>query len=627
MTLLKVMNIIMMLLIMMILVSSQAVLANNGVRIVVTFDYLKYDVEPLLCPNDIIYSLVPSGVDPHDYELRPNDIKILKSSDIIISTAHAPFEIKIRELYLHGELGNATLIEVPYIGGMKIYMNPLLNKPNLHAVTYDPNNLIILIKSIVNTLIKLRPECKRIYVTNMEKVVSKIENMISQAPRLNLRGIGLSPLTQYAVSWLGVNITYLLIKEHGVPILPQDLKVIEELARSRKVDVVIVVALSITKNSIELAYGSDVLLDLARKYSLGVIYVPSPLMPNSTISKLVFILNQAKSVAINVSRGVKEVSKVNVSEVIKFLTFPLALIVFGALAYVFRMHGKLLSKVTLTLLVGGALYSSIVISVLYDVKWVLVFVCAGVSYGVLSSLVAARRLYFLAGASPHAALLAAVLSIALTSIFGISTYFWALLLGIALLYIAGFMIYRGLDADIATSVFVSLTSALSVIAIYYILTNFRYSADVLSIIVGNPLLISWFDVIFLIALTLAIALPILLTYYENVYLGIDREDAITSGSRLWLYDLITFTALALATVGIIKVVGFVLEHVLILLPGSIAIASSRNSKEALLTSLIVSLSMALLGLNMASIFNMAPSGMIGLLLLIIYVMTLALRRK
>jgi len=621
------MKAIMMLLIAVFIVSSQTVLASNGVRIVVTFDYLKYDIEPLLCPNDVVYSLVPSGVDPHDYELRPNDIKILKSSDIIISTAHTPFEIKIRELYLRGELGNATLIEIPYISGMKIYMNPLLNKPNLHAVTYDPNNLITFIKSVVSVLIKLRPECKRIYVTNMEKIVNKIENIISQAPRLELRGIGLSPLTQYAVSWLGINVTYLLIKEHGVPILPQDLKIIEELARSRKVNVVVVVALSVTKSSIELAYGSDILLDLARKYSLGVIYVPSPLMPNSTMSKLIFILNQVKSVAVNVSRGVKETSKVGISEVIKFSIFPLALIIFGALAYVFRMHGKLLSRVTLTLLVGGALYSSIVISVLYDVKWVLVFVCAGVSYGVLSSLVAARRLYFLAGASPHAALLAAILSIALTSIAGINTYFWALLLGIALLYIAGFMIYRGLDADIATSVFISLTSALSVIAIYFILTNFRYSADVLSIIVGNPLLISWPDVVFLIALTLAITLPTLLTYYENVYLGIDREDAITSGSRLWLYDLITFTVLALATVGIIKVVGFVLEHVLILLPGSIAIASSRNSKEALLTSLITSLSMALLGLGLASTFNIAPSGMIGLLLLIIYVMTLVLKSK
>ena len=377
----------------------------------------------------------------------------------------------------------------------------------------------------------------------------------------------------------------------------------------------------------ELAYGSNLLLDLARKYSLNVIYVPSPLIPNSTISKLAFILSQVKSMAISMSKGFEEVSKVDISEVLKFSTFLLALTIFGTLAYVFRVYGKLLSKLTLTLLIGIALYSSIVVSALYDVKWVLVFVCAGLSYGVLSSLVAARRLYFLAGASPHAALLAAVLSIALTSITGINTYFWALLLGVALLYIAGFMIYRGLDADVATSIFVSLTSALSVIAIYFILTSFRYSADVLSIIVGNPLLISWFDTVFLIALTFAIVLPILLTYYENVYLGIDREDAITSGSKLWIYDLITFTALALATVGIIKVVGFVLEHVLILLPGSIAIISSRNSKEALLTSLIVSLSMALLGLDMATILNIAPSGMVGLLLLIIYVMTLLLRKR
>ncbi|HDJ26667.1 MAG TPA: hypothetical protein ENF34_05065 [Candidatus Bathyarchaeota archaeon] len=117
-------------------------------------------------------------------------------------------------------------------------------------------------------------------------------------------------------------------------------------------------------------------------------------------------------------------------------------------------------------------------------RWVAVMVSAALAYGFLSSLVAARRLYFLAGASAHSALLAAVLAFPLAATTGLlSEHAWALLVGLALMYVVGYMIYRGVEPDTATAVFVAATASASVLAIYYVLTRFPVEVELWSRVV------------------------------------------------------------------------------------------------------------------------------------------------
>jgi len=70
--------------------------SEDQVVVVVTFSYLKPDVERLLC-NGVVYAIAQVGVDPHEYQLKPSDIDVLKNADIIVSTAHTHFELDIRE--------------------------------------------------------------------------------------------------------------------------------------------------------------------------------------------------------------------------------------------------------------------------------------------------------------------------------------------------------------------------------------------------------------------------------------------------------------------------------------------------------------------------------------------------
>jgi len=600
---------------------------NNGLRIVVTINSLRYDVEPLLCLGDKVYSLIPQGVDPHDYELRPSDIRIIKESDIVISTAHTPFELRIRSLISKDLLNSTLLIEIPRMRGIKIFRNPLLGKPNLHAILYDPENLKIFIRTLANVLSRLRPECKTYYLERSEELINDINKLEKSVMKMKIRvnAIGYSPFIQYAVSWLGINVTYLLIKEHGVPPTPDDIRIINEMVREGRVGIIVLELQQYSKSKYVLPQGSHILLSIAKKYRLNVLYVPSPLIPNTTINKLKFIVKQLRNLTISRGIAAKESKgslEYGLRDYLNYIALALLFATLTSLSYSLLKFNTTTYRLSLLLSMFAVLYSALVLTIYYDIKWVFVFSFVGISYGILSSLVSARRLYFLASASPHTALLAAVISIAISSILSINEYFWALIVGLIIIYIVGYMIHRGLDADIATSVLVSATSALSVIAIYFVLSTFRYSADVLAIIVGNPLLITWSDVLITAVLTIAIVVPVVLTYRENVYIGVDREDAIVSGARLWVYDLIAFTALALATIGLIKIVGFVLEHVLILLPGSIAMLSSRSSSEALMSSIQISLLSSIMGLHIASIINVAPSGMTGIILLTIYVIAL-----
>ncbi len=245
-------------------------------------------------------------------------------------------------------------------------------------------------------------------------------------------------------------------------------------------------------------------------------------------------------------------------------------------------------------------------------------------YGFLSPLIAARRLYFLSAASAHLALLAVVLAIPLARII-LNEYIWSVVIGLILIYSVGFVIHRGLDPDIATAVFVSFSASVTVIAMYFILTNYQLEVNLWSLILGDPLLVSWADIAYLAVIALVVSTFVILTYREQIYIGVEKDKAIISGINVKFYDWLVYTLLGIATIALIKIIGFVLEHVLILLPSAISILLARDSRSALILSVTVSFISNLAGLYIAIFINQAPSGVIGLILFTIYVLALLKR--
>lgn len=267
-----------------------------------------------------------------------------------------------------------------------------------------------------------------------------------------------------------------------------------------------------------------------------------------------------------------------------------------------------------------------------DVVAALSLLVAGVLFGVLGSVIAARRLYFLAGAAPHSALFSALVSVVAAYWLGIgvsslySLYALSILIGIVVVYVAGYLIFRGVDPDLATSILVAFASSFSVITAYYIKTSLPVPFDIMSIVFGDPLLVTSKELIVAIIVAALVVLGLLLSYPAQIYLGVDRDSAMLTGAPIWLYDLVFFTLLGATVVALIRVIGFVLEHILLLLPGALAASHGRSSEEALLVSLASALTASALGMLISMAVPVSPSGAVGVSMLLIYAFALLYKR-
>ncbi len=247
----------------------------NALNIVVTFSNLKEDMK-LIAPNDTIVSIVKPGVDPHSYQLTPKDVNTLKRADIIISTAHAPFELKIRELVESGEI-KARLVEIPRIPGIVLLKNPMTGKPNLHMPIYDPHNYEVFLKYVAKALSHLNPGGD--YLIRAERVCREVDNIIEKTRKLNALAVADQPESQYAVHWLNVTIVGFLVREPELPALPNDVRRIER--EMSKVQLAVVLD---TKTQ-----ASETLRRLAEEHGVPVLVIPSPIEDLSVIKKLEII--------------------------------------------------------------------------------------------------------------------------------------------------------------------------------------------------------------------------------------------------------------------------------------------------------------------------------------------------
>jgi len=265
---------------------------SAGLTIVATFPNLVDDINLIKCDLDKVYSLLPPSIDPHDYSLRPEDVELLKQADLIISTAHTHFELRINELRNRGDL-KAVIIEIPKIPGIKLLQNPSTRLPNLHMPIYDPNNYLIFLRNLTNTLKHLNPACAETYEARYKLVEENITKLLSNVKRLSLRGVGVKPVVQYAVTWVGINITDFLIPEEDVSPTPTTVSKIEELIKRGHVDVIVLTAE-------EDAYV-NYLRSLGTQYGMPVLVVPLPFTEGSVISKLEKVVEQLTNIEVSSS--------------------------------------------------------------------------------------------------------------------------------------------------------------------------------------------------------------------------------------------------------------------------------------------------------------------------------------
>ncbi len=259
----------------------------------------------------------------------------------------------------------------------------------------------------------------------------------------------------------------------------------------------------------------------------------------------------------------------------------------------------------------------------WNPAWVAVMASAGAGFGALSSLVYSRRLMFVAAASPHAAFLAAAAAIPLSRAVGGEVWLWTLVLGLAIVYAVGFLVYRGMDPDEATSLMVSFSASAGALASYLVLTRYAMGGELSAIVIGDPLLVTRSEVGAAALAAAGLVAASVLTAREAYYMGVDPEDARLAGLRVWAYDLALYTMIGVAAVAMVRIVGFVLEHALVLLPGAVAYHLARGIYGSLAASIAAGLASGLLGLALGVAANVSPAPAAGLVLVALYAVALA----
>jgi zinc/manganese transport system substrate-binding protein len=251
--------------------------AESG-GIITTFPLLKGDVEKITNGTIPVESLVKPGVDPHDYQLTPQDVSTLKSASLIVSTLHTYAEEQIDQMIRSGEI-KAAYIAIPEIRGIKYDVIPNSGIQNPHMPIYDPNNYLLFVENLTDTLKDLYPNLSQVFESQYQSVKTEINKLIENyGGKFNEVAVGSSPEVQYAVEWTGIKILRFLVLDSDIGVQPQDANLIESYLSNGTAKVVVVLGTYLHGNSSWVPYSqADAwLAGMASKYGARVIYVPTP---------------------------------------------------------------------------------------------------------------------------------------------------------------------------------------------------------------------------------------------------------------------------------------------------------------------------------------------------------------
>lgn len=269
---------------------------------------------------------------------------------------------------------------------------------------------------------------------------------------------------------------------------------------------------------------------------------------------------------------------------------------------------------TSTLVLAILLLLSLTYILPADPLRVLAYVFMGLALSSVSTFIYYKRLEFLAAGAVHASLLAVTLGILLEHYTGLTYIVYAAVTGLFPVYATAIMIKYGFSQDKASAIVISLTSALSVIIIHYTLTSIPVRYSLSGLILGDPLLLTRTDAAIALAISLGLFILVTLTFQEVIETSINVELASVLGVRVWFYDFVAYTIIGVASVGLLKLAGYVMEHVLLLLPAITASLYSTSTKTHYVNTVLLGASLTALSYALSYILNTAPTGLTGVML-------------
>ena len=266
--------------------------SQGGVLVFLLTSGFEDEIKAILAEDDVLY-VARLGSDPHEIQLSPSDVDILKRADLVITMGHTHVDRQVEELVAKGEvkarllnllkLGNLVVPELP--GGVRNYHEPF----------YDPRNLVVIIDAVTELLKELRPDKGGLYEEKARKVKDELARITSAYHGL-LRGYKAVITTaeiQPAIQWLGVDVVAYVVFDLGESPTPESLeKALRVLSEDK---VVLFIAATCSGGTCTPASPLDKrFYDEALQRKIPIIVVPLAYTSGSVVWKLNYILSQVE---------------------------------------------------------------------------------------------------------------------------------------------------------------------------------------------------------------------------------------------------------------------------------------------------------------------------------------------
>ncbi len=172
-----------------------------------------------------------------------------------------------------------------------------------------------------------------------------------------------------------------------------------------------------------------------------------------------------------------------------------------------------------------------------------------------------------------------------------------------------------------------ISSAGLAIGILLVSLKRGFGVELMGFLFGDILAISPPEVWFAAILAVLITFSLKFNYYPLIFLTFDRETAIVSGVRVKRLDRLMVFLTSLTIVLGIKLVGILLVSALMAIPAAAALQISKSFRQALVFSTLFSFFAMTLGILISYLLDTPAAVMIVFISLLIFVVTLIVKRK
>ena len=152
-----------------------------------------------------------------------------------------------------------------------------------------------------------------------------------------------------------------------------------------------------------------------------------------------------------------------------------------------------------------------------------------------------------------------------------------------------------------------------------------FTVDIFSFLFGSILLVSLQNTLLILGLCGTILVIVLLLYKKLVYSTFSEDQAKVSGIPVEKMNYLFVVIAAIAVVSSMQLVGILLTSSLIVVPNVTAILFSRGFKQTAILSMSFAVFSAIVGILSSYVLNVAPGGMIVLISIIIFGISLGIK--